>query len=235
LPERLHLLLSYAGRRVPRRSSARAVGAGIAFLATIVTANAASETLQYRVHHATYGDIGSYTNLIDRRGEMTSVHSELHLAVKLLGVVVWRQEAFRTEEWRQNRLVSFEGVTVTNGKRLEVHGEARGDHFVISAPRGTIEAPATVHPSNPWSAMVLQPGAMMSTSTGEVSTVGVIGGEVQTVDLDGTKRQLRQFDIIGDKHRVVWLDDDRVPVAFRTEERGAVVDFILKDHQEAAP
>ena len=214
-----------------RRSSAIAAGASVALLAMAGTANAAAETLEYRVHHATYGDIGTYTNLIDRRGEMTSVRSELHLAVKLVGIVVWRQEAFRTEEWRQNRLVSFDGVTVTNGKALEVHGEARGDHFVITAPRGTIEAPATVHPSNPWSAMVLEPGAMMSTSTGEVSTVSVIGGEVQTVELDGARRRLRQFDIIGEKHRVVWLDDDRVPVAFRTEERGAAVDFILENHQ----
>jgi Family of unknown function (DUF6134) len=211
-----------------------AAGTGIAFLVSASTATAVPEALQYRVHHATYGDIGTYTNLIDRRGDVISVRSELHVAVKLLGIVVWRQEAFRTEEWRQNRLVTFDGVTITNGNRLEVHGAARGDHFVISAPRGTIEAPATVHPSNPWSAMVIEPGAMMSTSTGEVSTVGVIGGEVQTVELDGTNRQLRQFDIIGDKHRVVWLDDDRVPVAFRTEERGATVDFILENHQGPA-
>ena len=217
-----------------RRSGAIAVGAIAALLGPTAVADAAPEVLQYHVHHATYGEIGSYTNLIDRRGEMTSVHSELHVAVKLLGIVVWRQEAVRTEEWQRNRLVSFDGVTVTNGKRLELHGEARGDHFVISAPRGTIEAPATVHPSNPWSAMVLEPGAMMSTSTGEVSTVGVIGGEVQTVELDGTKRRLRQFDIIGSKHRVVWLDAKRVPVAFRTEERGAAVDFILENRPIAA-
>lgn len=217
-----------------RRSPGIAIGTIVALLATGGVVRGAPEMLRYRVHHATYGDIGSYTNLIERRGEVTSVHSELHVAVKLLGVVLWRQEAFRTEEWRQNRLVFFNGVTVTNGKPLEVHGEAQGDHFVITAPRGTIEAPATVHPSNPWSAMVIEPGAMMSTSTGEVSTVGVIGGEVQTVELDGTRRQLRQFDIIGDKHRVVWLDDDRIPVAFRTEERGAAVDFILENHQPPA-
>jgi Family of unknown function (DUF6134) len=216
------------------RSSTSAFGAGIALLATVATAHAASETLEYRVHHATYGNIGRYTNVIDRRGETTSVRSELHLAVTLLGIVVWRQEAFRTEEWRQNRLVSFDGVTVTNGKRLPLHGEAQGDRFVISAPRGTIEAPASVHPSNPWSEMMLAPGAMMSTSTGELSTVGIIGGDVQAVELDGKTRQLRQFDIIGDKHRVVWFDDNRVPVAFRTEVRGAVVDFILENHREAA-
>ena len=213
------------------RSRAIAVGTALALVATAGAAKAAAEKLHYRVHHATYGDIGSYTNLIDRRGETTSVRSELHVAVKLLGIVVWRQEASRTEEWRQDRLIAFEGVTVTNGKRLEVHGEAQGDRFVISGPRGTVEAPASVHPSNPWSAMVLEPGPMMSTSTGEVSTVGVIGGEVQTVELGGKTQRLRQFDIIGDKHRVVWLDEDRIPVAFRTEERGAAVDFILDNHQ----
>ena len=216
-----------------RRSSAIAVAAA-ALVAVVGRADAASETLAYRVHHATYGNIGTYTNVIERRGDGTSVRSELHLAVKLLGVVVWRQEAFRTEEWGQNRLISFEGVTVTNGKRSEIHGAARDDRFVIIAPGGTVEAPANVHPSNPWSAAVLAPGAMMSTSTGEVTTVAIIGGEMQTVELDGKTLHLRQFDIIGEKHRVVWLDDARVPVAFRTEERGAVVDFILEDHRGAA-
>jgi uncharacterized protein DUF6134 len=194
----------------------------------------ASETLAYRVHHASYGNIGTYTNVIERRGDNTTVRSELHLTVKLLGVVVWRQEAFRSEVWGQNRLISFDGVTVTNGKRIEVHGAARGDRFVIAAPGGTVEAPASVHPSNPWSAMVLAPGAMMSTSTGEVTTVGIIGGEMQAVEIGGKTLHLRQFDIIGEKHRVVWFDANRVPVAFRTEERGAVVDFILEDHRGAA-
>ncbi len=217
-----------------RPSSAIAIAASMAFAAIAGTANAASETLEYRVHHAAYGDIGTYTNVIERRGEVTAVRSELHVAVKLLGIVVWRQEASRREEWRQNRLVAFDGVTVTNGKPLEVHGAARGVHFVISGPGGTTEAPASVHPSNPWSAMMLAPGPMMSTSTGEVSTVGIIGGDLQAVELDGKTLQLRQFDIVGDKHRVVWLDDNRVPVAFRTEVRGAAVDFILENHREAA-
>jgi Family of unknown function (DUF6134) len=217
---------------VRRRSSAIAVAAIV--LVAMADRAAASETLAYRVHHATYGNIGTYTNVIERRGDNTSVRSELHVAVKLLGVVVWRQEASRTEEWGRNRLISFDGVTVTNGKRIEVHGAARGDRFVIAAPGGTVEAPASVHPSNPWSAMVVAPGAMMSTSTGEVTTVGIIGGEMQAVEIAGKTLHLRQFDIIGEKHRVVWLDDNRVPVAFRTEERGAIVDFILEDHRGAA-
>jgi hypothetical protein len=217
---------------VRRRSSAVAVAA-IALVAVAGRA-AASETLAYRVHHSIYGNIGTYTNVIERRGDNTSVRSELHLAVKLLGVVVWRQEALRSEEWGQNRLISFDGVTVTNGKRVEIHGAARGDRFVIAAPGGTVEAPASVHPSNPWSAMVLTPGAMMSTSTGEVTTVGIIGGEAQAVEIAGKTLHLRQFDIIGEKHRIVWLDDNRVPVAFCTEERGAIVDFILEDHLGAA-
>ena len=39
---------------------------------------------------------------------------------------------------------------------------------------------------------------------------------------------LRQYEIISDKHEFVWLDDQGVPVAFRTQEDGDDIDFILE-------
>ena len=52
------------------------------------------------------------------------------------------------------------------GDRLEVHGEQRDGSFVIKGPSGTTVAPGSIHPSNPWSAMVLDAHVMMSTRTG---------------------------------------------------------------------
>ena len=196
-------------------------------LLTAATTADASEIYGYRVHHATYGDIGTYTNVVDHEGEDTVVHTELHIAVRILGLVVWRQDAARTEHWRQNRFVSFDGITTTNGKRLMLRGEARDDAFAITTPGGTVLAPGTVHPSNPWSAIVLKSNFMMSTSTGKVTEVHVIDGGIKPVALDGKTFQLHQFEIVGDRHRFVWIDSQMIPVAFRTEVRGSMVDFIL--------
>jgi hypothetical protein len=195
---------------------------------------AAREVYAYRVMHPTYGEIGTYTNVIDHSGDDTSVQTELKIAVKAIGIVVYRQEARRAEHWRNDRLVSFESVTVTNGNKLEVRGEARDNGFAITTPSGTVIAPGNVHPSNPWSAMVLNTDYMMSTKTGRLLHVRVSGGEEEVVALPGSgTTRLHQYEIDSDKRQFVWLDGRGIPVAFRTEEDGTLVDFVLAPTQEA--
>lgn len=199
-----------------------------------VPADAAREVYTYRVIHPTYGEIGTYTNTVERSGEDATIQTELKIAVRKIGIVVYRQEARRAEHWRNDKLVSFEGVTVTNGDKLEVRGEARGNGFAITTPSGTVMAPGNVHPSNPWSAMVLKTDYMMSTKTGRLTHVRVSGGEEERVALAGSTMRLHQYEIVGDKRQFVWLDSSGKPVAFRTEEDGAPVDFVLAPPQEAA-
>jgi hypothetical protein len=191
------------------------------------SAHAAPQSYTYRVIHASYGEIGTYTNVVDQTGDDTRVDSELHVAVKILGITVFRQEARRSEYWRHQRLVSFDGVTVTNGDKIEVRGEARDGGFAIITPKGTYLAPADIHPSNPWCRMVLNADFMMSTRTGKVEHVRVLGGEEQPVAFNGNTQRLHQYEIISDRHQFVWLDDSGVTIAFRTEENGSDVDFVL--------
>jgi hypothetical protein len=197
-------------------------------------AAAATQSYEYRVIHPTYGDVGTYTNLVDRVGDDTQVTSTLHIAVRVLGIVVYRQEARRAERWQGHRLLSFDSVTVTNGDTMKVHGEARDGGFAITGPRGTVMAPAGVHPSNPWSAMVLSAEFMMSTRTGEVLPVHVTGGETEPVALAGTTLRLHQYEVVSDKQQFVWFDDSGTPIAFRTAENGKLIDFVLQRRQEIA-
>src|SRR6185312_2900518 len=199
-----------------------------------VPALAAPERYDYRVIHPTYGDIGTYSNTVERRGEDTEVHSELRIAIRMLGIVIYRQEATRTERWHGQKLVWFDGVTVTNGERLPVHGEAKGGAFVVTTPSGSVRAPAEVHPSNPWSPMVLKTDFMMSTRTGAVQPVHVSGGELEPVKLPGVTLRLHQYEVVSDKHQFVWMDDRGTPIAFRTVEKGTPVDFVLTRREQLA-
>jgi hypothetical protein len=205
-------------------------------LAAVVAgpAAASTESYQYRVIHPTYGDIGTYTNLVQRDGNDTLVTSNLRIAVRVLGIVVFRQEAQRTERWQGQKLISFDGVTTTNGEPMKVHGEARDGGFVITGPGGTVVAPASIHPSNPWSPMVLHAKVMMSTRTGQVLQAHVSGGETEPVALAGTTLRLHQYEVVSDKQQFVWFDDNGTPVAFRTAEHGTPIDFILQRRQEIA-
>jgi hypothetical protein len=200
----------------------------LAALTMLAPAASASQVVyEYNIVHPRYGNIGTYTNVVDDRGGGAEVHSDLRVAVKILGIVMFREEGTRTEEWRGDRLVGFDAVTVTNGDSIKVHGEAKGDAFELQTPSGTIMAPPQVHPSNPWAQQVLDTDYMMSTKTGRVEPVKVSGGQVAPVTLDGKQYQLHHYDVVGTKHWQVWLDDRGTVVAFRTEEDGSPVDFIL--------
>ncbi len=199
----------------------------LAAAAAAAPALAAPDRYEYRVIHPTYGAIGTYTNTIDRLGDDTEVRTELRIAVRLLGVVVYRQEAERRERWHRDRLVAFDGVTVTNGDRFEVRGEARDGGFAVTTPAGTVMAPANVHPSNPWSAMVLNSNSILSTRSGRVLPAQVSGGAVEPVTLDGQSLRLHQYEIVTNKRQLVWLDEEGTPVAFRAEEEGTPIDFVL--------
>lgn len=190
--------------------------------------SAASHVLRYRVKHAAFGDIGTYSNTVEQTGDTTTVLTEAHFRVSLLGVVLQRQDARRTERWRGDRLIYFDGVTTKNGQSQELHGEARGDGFVIASPRGTVTAPADVRPANPWSANFLGADTMMDVDTGAIEPVRISGGEAASVTIDGASLRTRAYEIDGKTHYKIWLSEaEQVPVMFSVDDDTGLVTFTL--------
>jgi hypothetical protein len=199
------------------------------------SAHAASQVLTYGVEHPTYGNIGTYTNTVSQTGKNADVRTDLHIAVKIIGIPMFHQDATREEQWQNKRLVGFRSTTDDNGKNIEVNAKADGSNFVInSSTNGNLTAPPQVHPSNPWAPFVLQTDTMMSTKTGKISPVIVTDtGEVM-VTFDGRQMRVHQWFIDDDKHQIVWIDDRGVVIAFQTEEQGALINFVLKSDTASA-
>jgi hypothetical protein len=187
----------------------------------------APQIFEYRVNHALYGDIGTYKNVVERRGDTVAVRSTLDIAVRFLGLPVYREAGERLERWHGDRLIEFRSVTHKNGEKLEVTGEARDDTFVIKGPAGIAKAPRDVSPSNPWSVKMLNAETMMSTSTGKFMPARVKGGIEDIVLFNGKPRKLRRFDVESDKQEYVMLDERDIAVVFGTEDNGSRVEFVL--------
>lgn len=207
-------------------SAASALMAAAALAETAPVADA-PQVFEYKVNHAVYGEIGTYKNIVERRGDTVAVRSTLDIAVRFLGIPVYRHAGERMERWHGDRLVEFRSVTRKNGETLEVTGEAREDAFVVKGPEGIVQAPKDVRPSNPWSAKMLNAETMMSTSTGKVMPARVRGGSEDIVLFNGTPRKLRRFDVQSDKQEFVLLDERDVAVVFGTEDDGSRVEFVL--------
>lgn len=221
----MNLLIAPARRRLLTLALAALVGTS---LAPAASAADGVRNLVYRVTHATFGDIGTYTNLIDVANGITTVKTTAHLVVKMVGVVVHREEAQRVERWQGNRLISFHGVTVTDGEPYEVKGQAQGNAFVITTPKGTVTAPATVHPSNPLSPVTLQTSEMMRVENGKVEPVQISGGGETMVKIGETAIPAREYKIGGSVEYRVWFDRHDVPVKFVVYDPSGEVEFSLQ-------
>jgi Domain of unknown function (DUF6134) len=154
--------------------------------------------------------------------------------VELLGIVVYREESDTAEIMRGDRLVSLQSVTEKDGKHLEVHGEAQGDQFVVNATGGSFTGPATTAPSDPWVLKHTGEGPLVYPSTGRIISAHVSGGDYEAISMNGASISARHFAVMGENREDVWLDNQGIPVMFRTVEDGTPIDFVLQDPAAAA-
>jgi len=186
-----------------------------------------SAQFTYQVSHSVFGEIGTYTNTVEPTRDGTTVQTRAHFEVKMLGVKMYREDAERTEHWQGNRLVSFRGVTDKGRGPAEVKGEARGNSFVITSPEGTITAPWSVHPANPWSSNFVHSNTMMRPDTGKLEQVQIGAGQETKVQIDGATIPAVKYEVDGSTRYTIWLDGRGVPVKFLIDDDTGKVTFTL--------
>ena len=184
-----------------------------------VAAPAAAQKFIYSVHHSRYGTIGSYTNTVVRNGDDTTVNTDIKIAVSIIGVTLFRQDASRQEHWSGGRLVSFHGVTTTNGRPIQLDGAAEGDRFVMKTPEGEMEAPADVRLANPWSTAILAGKALFTADRGRLDEVQVKGGQTVVLPLGRRQVRVKRYDVL--------LLDGRKKYEVDVDDQGTTVQFVL--------
>jgi hypothetical protein len=184
--------------------------------------------LVYNVKHSVFGDIGTYSNLIEKSGATTTIKTTAHFLVTALGVGLHREDAQRVEQFLGDRLTFFHGVTVKNGETTEIKGQASGNNFVIDGPSGQVTVPASVKPANPWSTASIESSEMMRVDTGKVEKVSVSGGGQTNVNIDGASTPVREYDITGATKYKVYIDSHDTPVMFVVDDESGQVTFTLK-------
>ena len=212
-----------------KRARAIALAMGLSAIVGATPALAGPQVYVYSVIHPFYGEIGTLTDTIDRSPEATRINARLRIAVRFLGIVVYRRESDITEIMHGDRLVSLQSVTDMDGRHLEVHGEAQGDQFVVKATDGSFAGPATTAPSDPWVLKRTGKGTMVYPDTGRIIDVHISGGDYGTISVNRAAVYARHFIVIGDKQEDVWLDNREIPVMCRIVEDGTPIDFVLQN------
>ncbi len=206
------------------------LGAGPAF--------ADAYQLDYQVHHSKYGNVGNYTNIIDNQGPNTTVTTKLNIKVSFLGISAYHQTSERVEKWQGDRLVYLHSTTTTNGKPEQVDGAAQGNHFELTTPKGTEEAPRLVRVANPWSPKLMDGSTIVTADDGTVANMQVSPAQETMVEVGGMQVAAKQYDIdlpsLNEKYQV-WFDNTGTAVKFDKTDKDGTVTFTLASKTPVNP
>jgi hypothetical protein len=194
------------------------------------SAAAAQYRLDYKASHSIYGDIGTYTNIIETDGNTTIVTTALDIKVSILGVVAYRRTARRVETWMDDRLVEFHGTSRLNGKPVVLSGAAQGDKFVLTLPTGKVNAPASIRVANPWTTKNLDGDTIFSPDDGAIRKARLTDVGETSVTIQAQNVPAHEYDIglAGTaKHYQVWFDTAGTPVMFRVFDSDGICTFTL--------
>src|SRR5882672_446896 len=194
------------------------------------SAEAAQYRLDYKASHSIYGDIGTYTNVIETDGDTTTVTTTLDIKVSILGVVAYRRSAHRVETWMGDRLVRFQGTSLLNGKTIVLSGAAQGDEFVLTSPSGKASAPPSIRVANPWTTNNLKGDTIFSPDDGAIRKVRLTDAGEMSLTIQAQNIRVHEYDIglIGTaKHYQVWFDAVGTPVMFRVFDSDGICTFTL--------
>jgi hypothetical protein len=150
--------------------------------------------------------IGTHTLGFTREGDVTRVDIAIDLAVRVLGITVYRYTHRNTERWRGERLVDMTSTTDRNGRPYRVRAEAKGPAIhVDSSEVGRFDAPPDLVTTSYW-----HPGFIRSrkldTQGGKLLDVQVADRGEEVIRAGGTDIPARRWRIDGDLKLDIWYD-----------------------------
>ncbi|HZT50929.1 MAG TPA: DUF6134 family protein, partial [Stellaceae bacterium] len=95
-------------------------------------------------------EIGQHRVLFARDGGVLVARSLLDLAVKVLGITVYRYTYRAEETWRGGRLERLRSSVDDNGTPARVEAKAEQDKLAVTGPAGDLVIGGAVLPSTHW-------------------------------------------------------------------------------------
>lgn len=150
--------------------------------------------------------IGTHTLDFAAEGEVVRVEIAIELAVRLLGITVFRYSHRNRERWSGDRLVAIDSTTDRNGRPYRVRAAAQADGIAVDGSEsGRYLAPLDAVSTSYWHARFLR-AVKIDTQGGRLlaTTIAEIGEE--TIPLGGGTAPARRFRVAGDLALDIWYD-----------------------------
>lgn len=179
----------------------------------------------YRIHHETYGEIGSHKLVFHCDGEDLIVDTDVKVDVKVLFVTVYKRRAQYREVWRENQLVSYDAWTDEAGDEYVTKARLEDDQMIINGVKPALSVPIDTVPSHPWNANVVDRGLLFGMKDGRLLKVDVEDAGEELIDIGDKTIKAKKYVVRGDIERELWYDQQGRWLRWRLESRGKTVDI----------
>lgn len=151
-------------------------------------------------------EIGQHRVLFTRDGGALVVRSMLDLAVKMLGITVYRYKYAAQEIWRDGKLVQLDSSVNDNGTPAKIEAQAEADKIAVAGPQGKIVAEAPILPSTHWDAQVIAADRVINTLDGKIDQVKLVPEGAESVATATAPIQATHYLWTGDIKAETWYD-----------------------------
>lgn len=152
--------------------------------------------------------VGRHVVRFDERGDELVVESRFDLAIRRLGLVLYRFRYVSTEVWRDGCLVSLRAEIDDDGRPAVIEAVRNGDRLTVSGPAGRLSAEAGMIPTNHWYVGALSSRQVLNTLTGGIDNVAIVDRGQTMRRVNGSLRAARHYAYTGDLATEVWYDAD---------------------------
>ena len=149
--------------------------------------------------------IGKQVVEIKQQGDSVIATTESTIAVKLLGIVVYRLHQVLIETFQGGKMVAISGETVdSNGKRV-AELTRDGDHWSGHYNKAKRAFDCDCSGTTMWHVLGMK-ADMIETSQGQLRHVTIADRGMETLDLPEGKIAAHHFTVGGNIQRDVWYD-----------------------------
>ncbi|MEX0839964.1 MAG: DUF6134 family protein [Parvibaculum sp.] len=174
-------------------------------------------------------EIGTHRLEFEQAGDELKVEIETDVAVKMLGIAVYRFEHEGHEVWRDGRLVSLNSKTNDDGTAHHLSVSRDAETLVVDGDGRQGPEDGAIIPASLWNEDLVKQSALLNTLDGSKMPVTVTTVGPETVEVDGKNLTATHYSVKGQLNRELWYDESGVLVQVKFDGAdGSEISYVLR-------
>ncbi len=226
--------MPYEGAMFPLRVAACAV-AVLATTADIAAADGVPDPLKLYGGDMVFSvwrsgsEIGQHRVTFLRQDGALVVRSLFDIAVKFLGIAVYRYRYTSEEVWRGGKLDGLASTIDDNGTKSAVNAKEDQGKLAVTGPEAHEDIAGFILPSTHWNAQVIGADRVLNTLSGKVDDIKLVPVGTDSVPVGSETRPATHYRYTGDITAESWYDADGRWLKLRFPGKdGTLIDYVCE-------